>query len=100
VFIGDAVEEPPQRLEELAGQCRLHGLPLFMFQEGQDPAVRAVFQAMAQLSAGAFSHFDASSAQRLRELLGAVARYASGGRAALEHSPNAGARILLEQLRD
>jgi len=100
VFIGDAVEESRERLEELAGQCRLHSLPLFMFQEGHDANVSEVFQAMAHLSAGAFSHFDARSARRLRELLGAVARYASGGRAALEHSGGAGARILLEQLRD
>ncbi len=39
---------------------------------------------MAKLSGGAYSRFDASSADQLRELLGAVAVYASGGRRALE----------------
>ncbi|MEE4277083.1 MAG: hypothetical protein V2I82_01295 [Halieaceae bacterium] len=99
VFIGDAVEESPERLDELAGQCRLRGLPLFLFQEGADPQVRRVFESMARLSGGAYSRFDAGSAARLRELLGAVARYAAGGRAALENG-SAAARLLLEQLGD
>ena len=98
VFIGDAVEESPQTLQELAGQCRLLGLPLFLFQEGDDPAVKACFTRMATLSGGACCRFDAASARRLAELLGAVARYAAGGRAALEKSPDSGARLLLEQL--
>jgi hypothetical protein len=100
VFIGDAVEEPASQLEELAGQCRLRCLPLFLFQEGADPQVRSVFQSMARLSGGAYSRFDTDSAARLRELLGAVARYAAGGRAALENSAGAAARALLEQLGD
>lgn len=99
VFIGDAVEEPPGRLEELAGQCRIHSLPLFMFQEGRDARVEQCFKALAHISGGAYSHFDQSSAGRLRELLGAVARYAAGGRAALEQNPSAGARMLLTQLK-
>lgn len=99
VFIGDAVEEPAAQLDEIAGQCRLRSLPLFMFQEGNDPAVRAVFESMARLSGGAYSHFDHASAQRLRDLLGAVARFAAGGRAALEDSRNSAVRGLLEQLR-
>lgn len=98
VFIGDAVEEDPGRLRELAGRCRLLGLPLFLFQEGGDPTVTQCFEAMASVSGGAFSHFDQGSPQRLAELLGAVARYAAGGRAALENSPGSGARLLLDQL--
>jgi hypothetical protein len=99
VFIGDAVEEPAAGLEELAGRCRIHSLPLFLFQEGSDPETQRVFQSLARISGGAYSRFDASSADRLRELLGAVARYAAGGRAALEASGSQGARLLLEQLR-
>jgi hypothetical protein len=98
VFIGDAVEESPDTLRELAGQCRLQRLPLFLFQEGHEPGAASCFRAMAQLSGGAYSHFDQQSARRLAELLGAVARYAAGGRAALENSKDSGARLLLEQL--
>ncbi|MEL7046670.1 MAG: hypothetical protein AAGL66_16900 [Pseudomonadota bacterium] len=98
VFIGDAVEESAGRLQELAGQARLHSMPLFLFQEGFDPEVRRVFEAMARLSGGAYSQFNESSADRLRDLLGAVARYAAGGHAALESSTTPGARALLKQL--
>jgi hypothetical protein len=98
VFIGDAVEESTAQLEKLAGECRLRGLPLFVFQEGRDPRVRTVFESMARISGGAYSEFDQRSAQRLRELLGAVARYAAGGRAALENHASRGAQQLLRQL--
>lgn len=99
VFIGDAVEESPAQLERLAGQCRLHGLPLFLFQEGHDPATTACFADLARISGGAHCAFDHASAGRLRELLGAVARYAAGGRAALEQRPGAAAQALLKQLK-
>ena len=99
VFIGDAMEESSATLEELAGRCRLHSLPLFVFQEGGDPVARRCFEAMAQISGGAYSHFDHDSAQRLRDLLGAVARYAAGGRQALENTSSGAARLLLKQLR-
>jgi hypothetical protein len=54
---------------------------------------------MAKISGGAYEHFDHNSAQRLRDLLGAVARYAAGGRKALESHPSAGAQRLLQQLK-
>jgi hypothetical protein len=98
VFIGDAMEESAATLESLAGKCRLLGLPLFIFQEGNDPTAQRCFRAMAQISGGAYEFFDQGSAQRLRDLLGAVARYAAGGKAALENQNTAGARRLLEQL--
>ncbi|MFK7829242.1 MAG: hypothetical protein AB8B57_05625 [Congregibacter sp.] len=98
VFIGDAVEESPAALQELAGKCRIHSLPLFLFQEGNDPRAADCFKTMARISGGAYERFDHDSAQRLSELLGAVARYAAGGRAALESSQTAGAQRLLKQL--
>lgn len=83
VFIGDAVEEDVDRLSDLAGQLGLRGLPLFLFLEGGDPHTGWVFEQLAQLSGGVCCRFDAGSIERLRELLGAVASYAAGGRAAL-----------------
>lgn len=73
-----------------------------MFQEGRDPVAERAFREIARLTGGAYSRFDASSARQLRELLGAVAAYAAGGRAALEDlSKDRGGSIagLLEQLR-
>lgn len=99
VFIGDAVEENSAVLQDLAGKCRLQSLPLFIFQEGIDANATQCFQKMAMISGGAYEHFDHNSAQRLRDLLGAVARYAAGGRKALEHTHTAGAQRLLEQLK-
>lgn len=98
VFIGDALEESPDTLCQLAGECGLLRLPLFLFQEGDEPLVRQTFQSMARLSGGAWARFDQSGPERLAELLGAVARYASGGRQALENHASEGARLLLQQL--
>jgi hypothetical protein len=57
---------------------------LFMFQEGSDPLARRCFLEMARLSGGAYSPFDHNSADQLRDLLKAVAVYASGGLKALQ----------------
>lgn len=100
VFIGDAVEENPDTLCDLAGQCGLLKLPLFLFQEGRDRAVERTFHSMARLSGGACAHFDSSSAGTLAALLGAVARYAAGGRVALENSSGDSVRLLLDQLKN
>ena len=83
VFVGDSIEEDIDRLGHLAGELGLLGLPSFMFHEGQDPLARMAFQQIARLSGGAYSPFDATSAQQLRDLLSAVAVYAAGGRKAL-----------------
>jgi hypothetical protein len=84
VFVGDCVEENEDELAGLAGRLGLSGLPAFVFQEGNDPIAERTFQQIARLSGGAYSHFDASSPQTLRDLLSAVAVYAAGGRKALE----------------
>ncbi|EED33789.1 conserved hypothetical protein [gamma proteobacterium NOR5-3] len=99
VFIGDAMEEDSTALLDLAGKCRLQSLPLFIFQEGNDPDAKHCFERMAKVSGGAYEYFDHHSAQRLRDLLGAVARYAAGGRKALENHRGAGAQRLLQQLK-
>ena len=97
-FIGDALEENPDTLCELAGQCGLLKLPLFLFQEGHDAAVEQCLKSMARVSGGAWGRFDAHSADILAGLLGAVASYARGGRTALETLEGDSAKLLLRQL--
>ncbi len=98
VFVGDAIEESVDSLCQLAGECGLRRTPLFLFQEGNDPAVANALQQMASLSGGAYARFDANSAEQLAELLRAVATYASGGKAALKTLDSSCARQLLTQL--
>jgi len=99
VFIGDAMEENAGTLCQLAGDCGLRQLPLFLFQEGESAAAQDTFQRMATLSGGAWARFNSGSASVLAELLGAVARFAAGGRKALENNPSEGAKLLLSQLK-
>lgn len=101
VFVGDCVEEDVDALGNLAGQARLLGLPIFIFQEGFDPNASYAFSQIAQLSGGAHCRFDQSSARQLGELLNAVAAYAAGGKQALQRLEQSGSRqakSLLEQL--
>jgi hypothetical protein len=84
VFVGDAMEEAPDALCRAAGELGLLGVPVFVFHEGGDPRARETFREIARVSKGAYCPFDASSADQLRALLGAVAAYAAGGRQALE----------------
>jgi hypothetical protein len=83
VFVGDAMEENVDRLCQLAGELGLNGVPVFLFHEGHNPIVARAFQQIAKLSRGAYLRFDAGSADRLKDLLGAVAVYAAGGYRAL-----------------
>ncbi len=83
VFVGDAMEENVDRLCQLAGELGLNGVPIFLFHEGGNPVAAAAFRQMARLSRGAYLRFDLASADRLRDLLGAVAVYAAGGYRAL-----------------
>lgn len=101
VFVGDCVEENVDELGNLAGQARLLGMPIFVFQEGFDANASFALSQIAKLSGGAHCRFDASSARQLGELLNAVAAYAAGGRAALmalERQGSNQASSLLEQL--
>ncbi len=85
VFVGDCMEEDRDRLAGLAGRLGLLGVRAFMFQEGRDPTAERSFRDIARLSGGAWCPFDANSPHLLRDLLGAVAVYAAGGRKALAH---------------
>lgn len=95
VFVGDALEEPPEALHAAAGQLALRGVRLFMFQEGHDPRVEKVFRAIAAVTGGAFCRFDARAGAELRALLSAVAAYAAGGPAALAARADMGAQKLI-----
>jgi hypothetical protein len=84
VFVGDAMEEEVDRLCRLAGELGLNGVPVFVFHEGRDPTASRAFPQLAKLSRGAYLRFDLASADRLKDLLAAVAVYAAGGCRALE----------------
>jgi hypothetical protein len=85
VYVGDCFEEDIDDAGAVAGELGLLGLPCFMFHEGNDPLASFAFQQIAKLSGGAYHRFDAASAATLRDLLKAVAVYASGGLEALQN---------------
>lgn len=99
VFVGDAMEEDVDALCNKAGQLGLLGVPCFMFQEGKDGKTEMAFREISRLSNGAFMRFGPGAAARLADLLKAVAKFVSGGRAALEASGTREARLLLEQMK-
>ncbi len=85
-FIGDACEEEPNVLAGKASALGAAGVPLFMFQEGRDPAVRSVFRLLALRSGGEYFEFDPEkprAVELLSEQLNAVARLAVGDAKAL-----------------
>lgn len=103
VFIGDCVEEDPEKLFDLAGKLRLQGTPVFLFQEGDRADTARVFAEIARVTGGAHCRFDAGASRQLGDLLNAVAAYAAGGREALQQllgRDHAGARQLLRALPD
>ena len=102
VYVGDAMEEAVDDLCARAGELGLHGVPAFVFQEGNDPEVERAFREIARLTRGAYCRFNAGAAHELRELLRAVAAYAAGGMKALGDLStlrHAGAMRLLEQMK-
>ncbi len=103
VFVGDAIEENPDALCQLAGKLGLLNIPLFMFQEGTHPQVQSIFTQMAQLSGGAYAPFDLNSASELKQLLSAVAVFAAGGQQALkDFSQGAGSAVkqIIRQMKE
>jgi len=95
VFIGDAVEESHDAIAEAAGHLGLQGVPVFLFHEGGGEPAATVFKQIARITRGAYSAFDANSAQQLRDLLKAVAVFAAGGRKALaDYGAKAGGAAL------
>jgi hypothetical protein len=102
VFVSDAMEEPIDSLCQAAGELALLGVPVFMFQEGDDAVAENAYREIARLSRGAYCRFDVGSAHQLGELLRAVAAYAAGGLKALaklSEKRSSGAQKLLAQLK-
>ena len=98
VYVGDCMEEDIDDLCGRAGELALLGVPVFLFQEGNDAKAERAFREIARLTKGAYCRFDAGSAAQLKELLSAVAVYAAGGRKALAALGGRMPRLLLEQL--
>jgi hypothetical protein len=102
VFVGDCCEEDVDQVGHEAGQLGLLGLPVFVFQEGDDRIASRLFPQIAKLTRGAYSKFDRNSPDQLKRLLGAVAAYAAGGRdALLKYGKDKGgaAALLTHQLK-
>lgn len=99
VYIGDAMEEQIDDLAQKAGTLGLHGVPVFMFQEGHDAATEVAFKEIARLSNGAWFRFDRDSAATLAQLLSSIAVYATGGLKALEARGRPEDRLMLSHMR-
>jgi hypothetical protein len=96
VLISDACEEDPPTL--YAEACELN-VPAFLFQEGDDGGVARIYQELAHITKGAYCKFDSGAAQRLADLLKAVAAFVAGGVKALANQDTAAAKLLLTQVR-
>ena len=102
VYVGDCMEENVDGLCAQARELAILGVPVFLFQEGDDAGAGKAFREIARLTKGAYCHFDSGSAQQLRDLLAAVAVYAAGGHNALRAlgaEQHSGARLLLAQVK-
>lgn len=102
VYIGDAMEENIDILAQLAGKLGLLNIPLFMFQERNDPVARQAYMELSRLSGGAYSQFDSASIEQLKDLLKAVAIYAAGGLKALQDfskTSHSTVKLLEQQLK-
>jgi hypothetical protein len=99
VFIGDCMEEEPDVLIGSAAELGRLDVPVFMFQEGNDPNAERTFREIARVTKGAYCPFDPGSARQLSELLRAVAVFAAGGKTALEARKDASSIKLLTQMK-
>jgi hypothetical protein len=87
VFIGDAMEEDLSKLSLLASELGARNTPMYLFQEGDDPAVRKAFQLLAQKSGGKYFEFNPAAAHAVEQLsdqLNAIARLAVGDDTAVQ----------------
>jgi hypothetical protein len=97
IVVSDACEETPAILYAAARE--LAEVPAFMFQEGTDERVEQIYAEIARMTGGAYCKFDNGAAQRLADLLKAVAAFAAGGLKALAAQKSEAATALLTQLK-
>ena len=97
ILISDACEELPSELYSAARE--LGDVPVFMFQEGDHKSVVEIYSEIAAITRGAYCKFETGAAQRLADLLKAVAAFAAGGVKALANQNSDAARLLLTQLK-
>jgi hypothetical protein len=97
VVVSDACEEDPAVL--FAAARALATVPVFMFQEGKNEHVASIYAKIADITKGAYGKFDTGSAQRLADLLKAVAAFAAGGVKALADQNSEAAKLLLIQIK-
>jgi hypothetical protein len=97
IIISDACEERPGDLYDAARA--LHDTPVFLFQEGNDASVGSIYAEIARITGGAVARFDAGAADRLADLLKAVAAFATGGVKALAAQQTEAAKLLLTQVK-
>jgi hypothetical protein len=86
IFIGDAMEESLEELAVAASALGKSKCPIYIFQEGHDPAVRKAYRLLALKSGGKYFEFNPnapSAVERLSGQLNAIARLAVGDREAL-----------------
>lgn len=94
VFIGDAMEESIDVLARAAGKLGTQGVPIFIFQEGRNAAVRRAFRLLALKSGGAYFEFNPDkprAVEQLSEQLNAIGRLALGDVKALDRITEADA---------
>ncbi len=83
VFIGDCMEENPDIILNNVGKIGLKGVPMFIFQEGNNPEANFVFGEMARITNGFHTIFNSSSSSTLKNLLKAIAIFVAGGKEGL-----------------
>ncbi len=97
IIVSDACEETAF---DLYKQARgLGNVPVFLFQEGDDEHVAKIYAEIARITGGAVAKFDSGAAQRLADLLKAVAAFAAGGVKALAAQKTEAATLLLTQIK-
>ena len=102
VYVGDCMEEDIDELMPAGRRAGAAGRTNVSVPGGPRSKAERAFKEIARLTQGAYCHFDAGSARQLRDLLKAVAVYATGGWKALKDygaATNSAAAVrLLEQL--
>lgn len=100
IIIGDSFEEHRRDFDYLLRMFQDVKIPIYAFQEGEDEEASSAFSLMAQTTSGLHLKFDTSSPQRLREILGGIVAFITGGQEALEaRQDSPGKTLLLEHLK-